>query len=355
MNRVKELLHMTLRKTKLSAVLSKCYRNSIKSTCMNLLLFASSTSFAQEMDSIANFLEDLPAEEVDQPFTIVEQTAYFPGGPNAFSAFLIENIQYPQKAMRLRVEGKVYVQFVVNEEGKVEDLAVVKGIGAGCDEEAVRVLSLMPDWIPAEQRGRKVKQKMVQAITFVLPAVFFSVDDAIDFNSEALGLNIAGNNLSELDIRIRQLANLEMINIQDNQIRDLSLLSELPLREIYAADNEIESLPPSFAQLKQLLLLSLSGNKLRSLPSPILEIKKIEVLDLSFNNIESLPEELADLKKLRVLSIQGNELITSLPRTVTKLKNLEALLVGATSISESELEKLKMKLPELRIIKEIEE
>jgi protein TonB len=66
------------------------------------------------------------------------------------------------------VEGKVFVQFVVDKDGTLTDIKAVKGIGAGCDEEAVRVLKAAPKWKPGKQRGRPVKVRMILPITFKL-------------------------------------------------------------------------------------------------------------------------------------------------------------------------------------------
>jgi protein TonB len=65
-------------------------------------------------------------------------------------------------------EGKVFVQFVINKDGSISDVVAIKGIGAGCDEEAVRIIQSSPQWTPGKQRGKPVKQRMVLPITFKL-------------------------------------------------------------------------------------------------------------------------------------------------------------------------------------------
>lgn len=113
--------------------------------------------------------DDAPAEEeVDQVFTIVEDPAEFPGGMKAFYKYVGDNMKYPAQARRMGVEGKVYVQFVVDKQGNVTEVVAVKGIGAGCDEEAEKVLRNSPKFKPGKQRGRAVKQKMVMPIIFRL-------------------------------------------------------------------------------------------------------------------------------------------------------------------------------------------
>jgi protein TonB len=98
----------------------------------------------------------------------VEDPATFPGGIAAFYEYLKKNLNYPNQAKRMGIEGRVFVQFVVEKDGSLTDIHVVKGIGAGCDEEAVRVLKNSPKWKPGKQRGKAVRQKMIQNILFKL-------------------------------------------------------------------------------------------------------------------------------------------------------------------------------------------
>jgi TonB family protein len=104
----------------------------------------------------------------NEVFTSVEQPAEFPGGPRAFGAFLQRNLRYPAAAQRANVGGKVYVQFVVNTDGTIEDLEVLKSVGFGCDEEAMRIIKAVPRWTPGKQSGRIVRSRFTQPITFVL-------------------------------------------------------------------------------------------------------------------------------------------------------------------------------------------
>jgi protein TonB len=107
-------------------------------------------------------------ENLDQIFTIVEISASPKNGLSEFYKSIGEQIKYPAQARRMRVEGKVFVEFIVGRDGKIDEVNVVKGIGAGCDEEAVRIIQNTPAWNPAKQRGKPVKQKMVIPIIFKL-------------------------------------------------------------------------------------------------------------------------------------------------------------------------------------------
>lgn len=107
-----------------------------------------------------------PKEEVDEIFTVVEETATPKGGMAAFYKFINEKVKYPAQARRMGVEGRVFVQFVIGKDGSLSDVKVIKGIGAGCDEEAIRVVQSSPAWNPGKQRGKAVKQR------YTLPVVF---------------------------------------------------------------------------------------------------------------------------------------------------------------------------------------
>lgn len=107
-------------------------------------------------------------EETDEIFTIVEESAAPKGGMGAFYQYVKDKMKYPPQARRMGIDGKVFVEFVVNKDGSITDVKAVKGIGAGCDEEAVRVVQGAPSWTPGKQRGKPVKQRMVLPITFKL-------------------------------------------------------------------------------------------------------------------------------------------------------------------------------------------
>ena len=122
-----------------------------------------------EEEVVEDFVfEEAPEEEVDEVFTIVEDQPAFPGGNAAFYKFVASNMTYPAQARRMGIEGRVFVQFVVDKDGSVTEVKAVKGIGAGCDREAERVLNSSPKWTPGKQRGRSVKVRMVLPIIFKL-------------------------------------------------------------------------------------------------------------------------------------------------------------------------------------------
>lgn len=101
-------------------------------------------------------------------FTVVEQNPEYPGGMSALGAYLSKTIRYPAEAQQNKTQGTVYVQFTVGTDGDIQDLRVKKGIGSGCDEEAIRVVSQMPHWKPGIQSGKPVMTQFVLPIQFQL-------------------------------------------------------------------------------------------------------------------------------------------------------------------------------------------
>ena len=113
--------------------------------------------------------EEAPEEEdVDKVFTIVEQQAEFKGGMKKFYEYVGKKMRYPSQARRMGIEGKVFVQFVVERDGSITDVEAIRGIGAGCDEEAIKVIRDSPKWNPGKQRGRAVRVRRIIPITFRL-------------------------------------------------------------------------------------------------------------------------------------------------------------------------------------------
>jgi protein TonB len=101
-------------------------------------------------------------------FTVVEEQPGYPGGEEARIGFLQQNIKYPEEAKELGIQGKVFVTFVVEVDGAITDVRVLRGIGGGCDEEAIRVVKSMPRWVPGKQRGVPVRVQFNLPIKFTL-------------------------------------------------------------------------------------------------------------------------------------------------------------------------------------------
>jgi protein TonB len=107
------------------------------------------------------------APEGNDIFVVVEQMPQFPGGQEEMVKFLGANLKYPEDAVEAGITGVVYVTFVVEKDGSIAEARVLRGIGGGCDEEAVRVVRSMPKWEPGVQRGVPVR------VQYNLPIRYF--------------------------------------------------------------------------------------------------------------------------------------------------------------------------------------
>jgi periplasmic protein TonB len=122
-------------------------------------------------ETVAEVIAPVVEEEKEDPntiFTVVEETAAPIGGMGAFYEYVGKKIKYPAQAKRMGIEGKVFVEFVIEKDGSLTDVKAIKGIGGGCDQEAERIVSSAPKWKPGKQRGKPVRQKMVLPINFKL-------------------------------------------------------------------------------------------------------------------------------------------------------------------------------------------
>ena len=112
------------------------------------------------------FAEPVEEEVVAEVFTLVEEYPSFNGGDKAFIVFVQKNLSYPEKARRMGLEGRVFVQFIVEKDGLLTNVTVLRGLRGGCNEEAVRVMQNSPKWLSGKQRGRAVRVQMVVPIVF---------------------------------------------------------------------------------------------------------------------------------------------------------------------------------------------
>ena len=99
-------------------------------------------------------------------FIDIKQMPQFPGGEEKLLKFISKNIIYPEKAKNEKIEGRVFCKFIVNRDGSVSDIKVVRSLDASCDAEAIRVLKLLPKFIPGKQNGRNVR------VWYSLPIAF---------------------------------------------------------------------------------------------------------------------------------------------------------------------------------------
>ena len=110
---------------------------------------------------------DDPVEK-QETFITAEEMPFYTGGETERLKFLSDNIKYPQQASELGIQGTVYLQFVVDSKGNITDVKIMRGIGGGCEEEALRVIKMMPAWHPGKQNGKAVRVLYTMPVSFKL-------------------------------------------------------------------------------------------------------------------------------------------------------------------------------------------
>ncbi len=135
-------------------------------------------------------------------FTMVESQPRYPGGMDAFYQYLGQEMKYPLQARKAGIEGRVYVQFIVEPDGTISEVTTLKGIGGGCDAEAERVMTNTSGWIPGEQRGKKVRVRMV------LPLIFKLNNEGVANGGKSKGTIII-NEVENVNDRMKINANLQ--------------------------------------------------------------------------------------------------------------------------------------------------
>jgi periplasmic protein TonB len=121
-----------------------------------------------EMPDVMPSEDQQIAEETIEPFLVVEQMPDFPGGEGELYKYLQDKIKYPPMARESGITGTVYVRFIVDKHGKISNVTLLRGIGGGCDEEAIRVVQAMPDWKPGRQNGMPVPVYFTLPVKFIL-------------------------------------------------------------------------------------------------------------------------------------------------------------------------------------------
>jgi periplasmic protein TonB len=134
---------------------------SLSLTCISLF------GFSQKQDTVIVTTSPVVVSD-SRVFTKVEKHAEFPGGAEGWRTYLMQNLRYPNKALKKNIQGVVRVEFLVDHDGNISEVKGLNDPGGGLMEEAVRIIKYGPKWQPAEQDGRKVLYRQIQAITFAL-------------------------------------------------------------------------------------------------------------------------------------------------------------------------------------------
>lgn len=153
-------------------------------------------------------------------YKMVDQNPEFPGGTAEMYTFIGSNMVYPETAIRANVEGRVFVKFVVKADGSIGNIDILKGLGFGCDQEALRVINLMPKWKPGYQNGEKVN------VYYTMPVVF-RLNEEVNIKKESRlhmeALYVINNQISSFEIV--QALNPEKIQ-KINVIKDQSAIDK---------------------------------------------------------------------------------------------------------------------------------
>ena len=128
---------------------------SLMATCCLTTVLAQKTVVSQK-------------DQKEDPFNVVEDMPEFPDGIEAMIKFISNNIQYPADAKKQKVDGRVLVNFVVEKDGSITEVKVIKPTFPSLDAEAVRVVKAMPKWKPGYQKGQAVRVQFTMPINFSL-------------------------------------------------------------------------------------------------------------------------------------------------------------------------------------------
>lgn len=123
---------------------------------LTMTMFSVTIAFAQKTDKSKPVFEQ------------VDQTPEFPGGMPAMFDFIGKNIKYPKDARDKKIQGKVLIKLIIEEDGSISETAIMQGLGHGCDEEVTRVVKAMPKWVPGKKDNELVRTSMVLPIMFAL-------------------------------------------------------------------------------------------------------------------------------------------------------------------------------------------
>lgn len=128
-------------------------------------LFASVSCVFAQTDNSEEFavIEEASGED---PFVVVEKMPEFVGGKAKLGKFIKANLKYPDEARKAGVSGKVFLNFTVTADGSITDIHIMRGLGHGCEEEAIRLVKSMPKWKPGMQSGKKVPVQYSMFVSF---------------------------------------------------------------------------------------------------------------------------------------------------------------------------------------------
>ena len=305
---------------------------------------------------------------------------------------LKKNITYPTEALRVALEGTVFVYFSLNSQQDFNRLEILQGIGSGCDKMVYNAIQSIPKAelkslmanigdsvfiLPVDFRldGTSLVEDKLLNLTeavFLMPIEvlaskpnsyyssstgmnyptreFYSVEGALKHIYYASKLRIVNQQLSSLSPDVGKLTNLLLLDLENNKLESLppEFTNLLSLQEFYAPKNKLSSLPSGMQDMRQLKIIGLAYNDFTEFPAEILSLKKIQAQELSFNKISKIPPEIGNLKNLKVLIFRNNNL-QELPEEFFKLK-LDEIYLSGNNLSEELKQKIKESFKNAKII-----
>ena len=143
----------------------------IQKTTFLLFFFASLGAQAQTEIKVEGTLSDsTTSTSKEEVFTVVDVQPEYPGGKAKMHEFMVKQFNYPTEARNNNIQGRVYVSFIIEKDGSVSNTKVIRGIGYGCDKEAMRIVNAMPNWSPGMQDGEPKRVKFTLPVSFKLAA-----------------------------------------------------------------------------------------------------------------------------------------------------------------------------------------
>lgn len=299
--------------------------------------------------------------------------------------YLGKSITYPHEAIRLAVEGTVFVYFAINSKQDFTRLEILQGIGSDCDKMVYNAIKGIPKaelknlmtelddsvfvlpvdfhldptsikednlinstdavfLMPVEVLASKPNNYLGQQYrTIYNPTIeFYSVEGALKHINNASKLRIINQQLTSLSPEVGKLKYLVLLDLENNELQSLpEELAELHyLKEFYAPRNNLDFLPTGVSEMRQLKIIGLANNNFTDFPVELLSLRKLRKLDLSNNNISLIPAGISDLKKLKTIILSNNN-IQDLPEEFFNL-NLKEINFEGNDLSEE----LKLKIKE---------
>ncbi|UII29863.1 TonB family protein [Fulvivirga ulvae] len=395
--------HPDFQKLEKSFMVNILFTVDEKGKVENISVLNSDASYQEESDEYVNILKsslvelnkwipatlnkvpisqsfELEVSRNKEVFMIVEEPASPIGGYESLYNYINSNLQYPHEARKVGIEGKLRVSFVVDKDGGITDIEVVKGLGFGCDLEAIRLLKEGPKWYPPYQRGKPVKQRIILPITFNLAHVNSSrkisfkdyLSYRIRYPREARKAGVEGTLYAVFEIsESYEIKSLEILNdigfgcgaevkmvinslptdliaekFRSNQLNILPVafgINQYPkkvegvkipegkrLEEVVVIEEDVYR--PLMSSGAVGIRLNSGKKQPTSIKDAIENDPAMQRLSLVNKNLDSVDPEINKLRRLLFLDLEGNN-ITQLPDEILELDRLQELYLPDNRIT----------------------